>query len=127
VGRWQKPDLATEPGTTRLVQTASEAAHRLPVPSPEELSETEADLRDRVLPETSGQEVQKAVDEIPADLEKVKLAAFLTDTLKRATSISPTPWAVFVATFWLALKMNQDVVGALALAFAVMATVKPPD
>lgn len=98
----------------------------LPVPTTEELSETSVALREHVLPKTSQKELREAVDAIPADPEKVKLAAFLTGALKEAISTSPTPWAVFVVVFWVAMQINPVAVGALALAFAVMAVVNPP-
>lgn len=128
VRQWLISSRATSPWQDPwLIKNFNADRSPLPVPTREELSETETALREHVLPETSEQELQEAVDEIPADPEKLRLAAFLADLLKRAASTTPTPWAVFVVAFWLALKMNPDVVGALALAFAVMPIVKPPD
>jgi hypothetical protein len=100
-------------------------APRFPVPTPQELSEADAELRARVLPEVPEEALQQAVEKISADPERLKLAAFLADALQRAASISPTPWLVFVLVFWVAMKMNPDEVGALALAYAVMGSVKP--
>jgi hypothetical protein len=100
--------------------------HRLPVPTARELAEAEAELRARVVPETSEEELQKAVAEIPADPEKVKLAAFLAEVIRKATGL-PAPWVVFVVVFCLAVKMNPDEVGALALAYAVMQDVRRDD
>lgn len=107
----------------RIAASFGSNLHPLPVPTPQELSDAEADLRARVLPEAPEEELQQAVEKIPADPEKLKLAAFLTDLLQRAASIS-TPWAVFVLVFWVAMKVNPNEVGALALAYAVMCNVK---
>jgi len=101
------------------------ATYRLPVPTPQELSEADVALRARVLPGTTDQELQEAVAEIPADPEKLKLAAFLIDVLRRAASISPTPYAVFVLVFWVAMKMDAKEIAALALAYTVMRDYKP--
>jgi hypothetical protein len=73
-----------------------------------------------VLPETPERELQQAVADVPADPEKLKLAAFLTDVLQRALSVSPTPWVVFVLVYWAAVRMNAPEVAAAGLAFFVM-------
>jgi hypothetical protein len=99
-------------------------AYRLPAPTSQELQETDQALRERVLPEVSEQELQEAVEEIPADPEKLKLAAVLTDLLQRVPPV-PAPWLAFVLVFWAAMQMNPDVVSAVALAYAVAVTVKP--
>jgi hypothetical protein len=101
-----------------LIAATEWVAASLPVPTNQELSEADAELRARVLPETSEQELVQAVEEIPADPEQLKLAAFLTDLLQRVPPV-PAPWIVFVLVFWVAMKMNPNVVGALALAYAV--------
>jgi hypothetical protein len=99
------------------------AALPLPVPTPQELAEADQALRTRVVPETSEEELQEAVTRIPADSEKVKLAAFLSDVLRNATGL-PAPWAAFVLVFCIALTMNPDVVAALAFAYVVMQDVR---
>ena len=96
------------------------ATHQLPVPTADDLVETDEALRTRVVPETSEEELEKAVSEIPADPKKVELAALLTRLIDQATGVrGSTPWVVFVVAFWVAMTMNPDVVGALALAYAV--------
>jgi hypothetical protein len=91
---------------------------QLPVPTPEELSEADAELRARVLPGTTEQELQQAFEKIPADPEKRRLIASLNDLLNHVPAFTPS-WLVFVLVFWVAMKMNPDEVGALALAYAV--------
>ena len=79
-----------------------------------------------MVPETSEEELEKAVSAIPADLEQVELAAFLLRLIDQATGVQGSaPWVVFVVVFWMAMKMNPDMVGALALAYAVALGVKP--
>jgi hypothetical protein len=95
------------------------------VPTAAELAETDKTLRTRVLPETSEEELQKAVSEIPSDPRKLELAAFLADMIERATGVpGSAPWVEFVLAYWIAMKLNPNVVGALALAFAVLAVMK---
>jgi len=97
------------------------ATHQVPVPTAEELAETDAALRTQVLPETSEEELAEAVTGIADDPEKVKLAAFLSEVIDQLTGIpGSAPWVKFVVVFWLAMKLNPDVVGALALAYALV-------
>jgi hypothetical protein len=51
-------------------------ALRVAVPTLQELSDTETDLRSRVLRETSKPELQRAIREIPDDPEKLKACCF---------------------------------------------------
>jgi hypothetical protein len=85
----------------------------------EDLARADEALRTRILPETSEEELEDAVSEVTRDPEKVETAAYLADLVRRATGL-PAPWAAFVFVFCVAVAMNPDVVGALALAYAVM-------
>jgi hypothetical protein len=111
-------------GQTRLAAMWAVAQKRLEarpypaVPTAEELASIERNLRTRVLPETPGEELAEAVAAIPADPEKVKTAAWLAELVRQTTGL-PAPWAAFVFSFGVALALNPDVTGALALAFAV--------
>lgn len=103
-----------------LIAYTARTTDRLPVPTEQELLETEQVLRERVLPEVSEEELRRAVEEVPDDPEKTKLAAFLINVMQRALSVSPTPYAVFVVVFWIAMRMNASEAAAAALAFIVM-------
>ena len=102
--RWQAPATPT---------------HQSRVPTAGELVETDQALRTKVLPKTSEAELQEAVSGLQADPEKLRLAAFLAEVIRKATGL-PAPWVVFVFVFCVAVNMNPDVVSALALAYAVM-------
>jgi len=119
--------LALHEHTFASLQTNFAPTRLLIAPTPEELSLAEETLREHVLAEVSDQELEQAVAEIPDDPEKLKLVAFLTDALKQAVSTREKRWLAFVLVFWLAMRMKPEVVGALALAFAVMCLVKPDD
>jgi hypothetical protein len=130
--QWIRANRRAEEGVTGRqrrnsadrVREPFEVAYDLPIPTQQELEKTDADLRARVLPGAPEQELRQAVEKIPAEPEKLNLAATLTNALKYASSIS-TPWVVFVLVYWMATKLNADEVGALALAFAVMCGAKP--
>jgi hypothetical protein len=91
-------------------------------PTAAELAAADKTLRTRVLPETSDEELAEAVAGIASDPEKVELAALLTKAVEQATGVpGSTPWVVFLLVFCWALKADPNAVGALGLAFAVMA------
>lgn len=118
--------LARQQDTMARIAASFPATDGLTVPTPEELAETESELLLRALPGVPAEELQVAVEEIPADPEKRDLVAFLTDALQQAASISSNPWAVFVIVFWVAMQINPVAVGALALAYAVAGNINPP-
>jgi hypothetical protein len=92
------------------------------VPTAVELAEADQALRTQVLPQTTGDELQEAVSRIPADPTKLELAAVLTRLAEQATGVpGSAPWVVFLVVFCVALRTDPDVVGAVAVALAVLA------
>jgi hypothetical protein len=98
-------------------------------PTAANLAEADSTLRFQVLPETTEEELQQAVSEIPADPEKLKLVAFLSKAIDEATGVQgSSPWVVFVLAFYICLKINPDPVTSLGTAIAVavlMQSAKP--
>jgi hypothetical protein len=92
------------------------------VPTAGELAEADQALRTQVLPETTKEALQEAVTGIANDPRKQELAAILTRLAEQATGVpGSAPWVVFLVVFCVALRTDPDVVGAVAVALAVLA------
>jgi hypothetical protein len=117
--------LARQQAAMAQIAASFATTHQVPVPTAEELAEADKRLRTQVLPETSEEELEKAVAGIADDPEKVKLAAFLTNLVEQATGVpGSAPWVVFLLVFCIAVKVDPDVVGALAFAYVIMQDVR---